>query len=242
MSTGVDTLGLALNRELSEPEAHEPAIARDNPRGWNSDRFVAEQMRGLVLQVFLSRARRSCRQVVLTAVDAVTDLEELCCEVGRALATESGKKVCVVTQQSFQDGERGLRKESSELSLGYRTAEALRDSSRQISNGLWQLPATAFWGEWEIEFAADVLRRRLDQLRTEFDFSVIQAPAAGRDGTAALLGQMTDGVIVVLEAHRTRRLAAQKALTRLRATDVPLLGLVLSQRTFPIPERLYRCL
>ncbi|HKS76733.1 MAG TPA: hypothetical protein VJQ82_26190 [Terriglobales bacterium] len=242
MSTGVETLGVALNRELKETKAHQPAIARDNPGRWNSDRFAAEQIRGLVLQVFLSRLRRSCRQVVLTAVDAATDLGELCCEVGRVLATESGKKVCIVTQQSCQQGECGLGNESSKLSFEYRTAEALGGSSRRISNGLWQLPTTALWGESEVEFAADVLRRRLDQLRTEFDFSVIQAPAAGRDGTAALLGQMTDGVILVLEAHRTRRLAAQKALTRLRAADVPLLGLVLSQRTFPIPERLYSCL
>jgi Mrp family chromosome partitioning ATPase len=46
-------------------------------------------------------------------------------------------------------------------------------------------------------------------------------------------------VILVIEAHRTRRLAAQKALMNLRATGARLLGTVLIERTFPIPARLY---
>jgi len=35
-------------------------------------------------------------------------------------------------------------------------------------------------------------------------------------------------------------MAAQRVLANLRASDVTLLGIVLSERTFPIPERLYR--
>jgi len=55
-----------------------------------------------------------------------------------------------------------------------------------------------------------------------------------------LLGYLSDGVILVLEANSTRRAAAQRAVQVLHATNARLLGSVLSGRTFPIPEEIYR--
>jgi len=55
-----------------------------------------------------------------------------------------------------------------------------------------------------------------------------------------LIGQLSDGVILGLEAHRTRRIAARITKERLQAANVRLLGVVLNQRTFPIPEGIYR--
>jgi hypothetical protein len=43
---------------------------------------------------------------------------------------------------------------------------------------------------------------------------------------------------LVIEAHRTRRVKAQKAF--LPAAKGKVLGTVLSERTFPIPEASYR--
>jgi len=55
-----------------------------------------------------------------------------------------------------------------------------------------------------------------------------------------LLGQLADGMILVLEAHNTRRVAARRTKEILEASNVRLLGTVLNGRTFPVPERIYR--
>jgi Mrp family chromosome partitioning ATPase len=47
-------------------------------------------------------------------------------------------------------------------------------------------------------------------------------------------------VVVVVGAHSTRRETARKAKESLDAAHVHLLGTVLNNRTFPIPEALYR--
>jgi len=47
-------------------------------------------------------------------------------------------------------------------------------------------------------------------------------------------------VVLVLEANATRRVAALSAKEALEAAGVRLLGTVLNDRTFPIPEKLYR--
>ena len=55
-----------------------------------------------------------------------------------------------------------------------------------------------------------------------------------------MLGNLCDGMVLVLEANSTRRVAAQKVKEKLHAANARLLGVVLSGRTFPIPEAVYR--
>ena len=116
----------------------------------------------------------------------------------------------------------------------------LRKSSRQVSDRLWFMPMEAFLGEDETELSASWLRGRMGQLRLDFDYTVLHAPPTGRSSEAALLGQLSDGVILVLEASSTRRIAAQQSRAMLQTANARLLGAVLSERTFPIPEGIYR--
>jgi hypothetical protein len=46
--------------------------------------------------------------------------------------------------------------------------------------------------------------------------------------------------VLALDAHRTRRRSAMRIREQLSAANVRLLGAVLRDRVFPIPERLYR--
>jgi Mrp family chromosome partitioning ATPase len=55
-----------------------------------------------------------------------------------------------------------------------------------------------------------------------------------------LLSRWTDGVVLVLEANATRRDAARRVKEILDAAKVSVLGVVLNNRTFPIPDVLYR--
>jgi len=77
------------------------------------------------------------------------------------------------------------------------------------------------------------------ELRTEFEYVVIQGPVAAISSEAALLGQLTDGLILVLGAHSTRRATARKIKEILERSQSRILGTVLSERRFPIPERIY---
>ena len=79
-------------------------------------------------------------------------------------------------------------------------------------------------------------------LPAEFAHVVISAPPIGLYTDAALLAQKTDGIVLVLEANATRRMAALKAKQALMASNVRVLGTVLNNRTFPIPEKVYRLL
>jgi hypothetical protein len=53
-------------------------------------------------------------------------------------------------------------------------------------------------------------------------------------------GRLNDGVALVIQSDRTRRVTAQKAKEILQAANVKVLSTALSERTFPIPEAIYR--
>jgi Mrp family chromosome partitioning ATPase len=88
--------------------------------------------------------------------------------------------------------------------------------------------------------SVDELKERLAQLRGVFEYVLIDAPGTNVCEDARLLGQVADAAILVIEAHSTRRVTARKAKETLDAAGVRLLGTVLQNRSFPIPERLYK--
>jgi Mrp family chromosome partitioning ATPase len=59
----------------------------------------------------------------------------------------------------------------------------------------------------------------------------------GIDGIA--LGRAAEGVVLVLKANASRRDAARKAVQDLQTAGARILGAVLNQRTFPIPQAIY---
>jgi Mrp family chromosome partitioning ATPase len=48
--------------------------------------------------------------------------------------------------------------------------------------------------------------------------------------------------VLIVEANRSRRETVRRAKGQLETAHVRILGAVLDQRTFPIPEKLYRWL
>jgi Mrp family chromosome partitioning ATPase len=71
---------------------------------------------------------------------------------------------------------------------------------------------------------------------------LIDAPGTSSSRDAALLGQLADAAILVVEANSTRKMAARKAKEFLERAGVQLIGTILNNRTFPIPEALYKIL
>ena len=69
---------------------------------------------------------------------------------------------------------------------------------------------------------------------------LVDAPPLNQYADGSILGQIADGVVLVLEANSTRRESALKAIEALRGAQADVLGAVLNKRTFPIPESVYR--
>jgi hypothetical protein len=240
---------LAISQEvpLSEPSwtseregVNPEVIALQRAFRWNPDRFAQEQIQGLVRQVFLAQTARPVRQVVFSAVDAETDVHTLCRQVGEALAEETAGRVAVMggfprlvsgkdtAPHPTDAGDDGMRPG---------TLPPLRRIATRVRGNLWLVPGAA--GDNERRTTASV-HSYLGELRREFEFSIIETPPAGDSNDTIAMAQFADGVILVLSAQHTRRVTALQVKRSLEAAQARLLGTVLTDRLFPIPEKIYR--
>jgi hypothetical protein len=200
---------------------------------WNPQDFAREQVRGLVRRVFFTSGGRPVKQVVFSAAEPHTDVSNICDQVGQALALETSAHIAVVDREQ----------RAGEMERGHPRAvegAAIKSWSTQTAVNLWHVPG---FGRRECSEESGSGRYWLSclaELRNEFEYAVIHGPAAGTSSEAALLGQLADGIILVLGAHSTRRATARKIKETLEGAQSRILGTVLSGRTFPVPERIYR--
>ncbi|HEV2401713.1 MAG TPA: hypothetical protein VGS27_32565 [Candidatus Sulfotelmatobacter sp.] len=200
------------------------AVERTRPRVavWDAERFASDQIQNLVRTVFDERATPPVRQIVLSAIDPDIDIQSLCEKVGKALAAQTAKDVAVV------------RRQSSEQISSVHASNSLRQSAFPLGTNVWLLSIEVNHQE---EYGTGSLYQFLDKVRSEFDYSLVTAqPGALNEAIAA--GRLADGTVLVLSAAKTRRASASRFLTGLRGVRV--LGTVLIDRDFPMPEAIYR--
>jgi hypothetical protein len=232
----------SVHEEVPWVDAPEGAVADTAslrpPRVWNAEAFAREQIQGLVRAVFLANSTRPVRQVVFSAVEPETDVRVLCRRVGEALAAETPGTVSVMGGCP-QLGEVEDTKEEQGSERGERTASVppLRRIATRVRGNLWLVPCV---GNGNDQTTTASLHSYLGELRREFEYSIIQGPTAGETSEATAMAQFADGIILVLSAQRTRRITARKIMDGLLDAQARVLGTVLSDRMFPIPEKIYR--
>jgi hypothetical protein len=79
----------------------------------------------------------------------------------------------------------------------------------------------------------------IDLLRSEFDYTIIDCPSLGESGDLLSIAPFVDGIILVVEANRTRRDQPRQAEQRISAAGGKLLGYILNKRVYEVPQWLY---
>lgn len=78
------------------------------------------------------------------------------------------------------------------------------------------------------------------KLTTTFDYVLIDAPSLTDSPWSPAVGAIADGVILVVEAERTRWPVALNSKTEFEGSGAKILGVFLNKRRFYIPPRIYR--
>jgi capsular exopolysaccharide synthesis family protein len=206
------------------------------------DQLAGEEALRLVQRVFLLQAQEPPHMVAFAGIDHGNGCSRICVRVAESLARNIRGSVCLV--------EANLRSPALPELFGTTNHHGLTDALLQDGpirsfaklvrgDNLWLLSSGALAADSANLLNSERLKMRLAELRKEFDFVLIDAPPLTRYSDAVVLGQLTDGLVLVLEANSTRREAAVQVAENLRASNVLILGAVLNKRTFPIPDSVY---
>lgn len=208
----------------------------------NIEQFAREESLRLVQRIFLLQTQAPPRAVVFAGIDHGNGCSEICASAAETLASNVRGSICLL--------EANLRTPALPGLFGTTNHHGLTDALLQEGpirsfvkplrgDNLWLLSSGSLAPDSARLLNSDRLKTRFAELRREFDFVLIDAPPLTRYADAVAFGQMTDGFVLILEAHVTRREAALKVSENLRASGIQVLGAVLNKRTFPIPESLY---
>ena len=211
-----------------------------NNKGRAHKQLAGDEALRLVQQVFLS-TQEPPRVVVFAGIDHGNGCSRISASVAQALARNDGGSVCLV--------EANFRSPALPALFGTTNHYGLTDAllqegpihsfaKRIPGDNLWLLSGGSTTADSPSLLSLESLKRRIAELRTEFEFVIIDAPPLTKYADAISLGQLTDGLVLVLEANCTRRDTALAAVESLRSSGIKILGAVLNKRTFPIPEKI----
>ena len=110
-------------------------------------------------------------------------------------------------------------------------------ASRVLQN-LWLISAGETRDQRSL-MRSEQMRNRLLELRQQFRYVLLSAPAVEECVDSLPLGRLADWVVLVLEANKTRRDAAQRAKQILETSGARVLGAVLNNCKSPALETPY---
>jgi Mrp family chromosome partitioning ATPase len=208
----------------------------------NLDSVTQEETLRLVQSIFLSAGPTPPRVVMFAAIDSGNGCSHVCAQAAEVLANNVPGSVCLV--------DANLRAPSLPEFFGVtnhhglvdslRSKGAIREFAKKLRrDNLWLLSCGSLAADSSALLNSELMKARVAELRKEFDYVLIDSPPLNTYSDGIVLGQLSDGVVMVLEANATRREAALRVAEGLRAKQVRVLGAVLNKRTFPIPEQLY---
>ena len=220
------------NPTIAEPETVTPLGVRSQGKASSPVALLhEEQIHALIQQLFFGRETTPVRHVGFSTLETTTAIATLCFEVATALAQEDRYDVGLI------DAQPDSRSLQMELRL---PAPNRAEVAWPIAPRLWMVPRQSWLPDAGGGRITDQDLSRLRERTTEFDFSILCcAPVSW---ITASIGQACDGLVLVLTANKSRRLVATQIKNQLAKAQVPLLGAVLAERRFPVPQGLYRSL
>jgi receptor protein-tyrosine kinase len=197
----------------------------------------------LVHRIFPAGGQRSPQIVLFSAVESDAGCASICVRTAMILAARGDGRVCVV--------DANLRAPCLHHNFGIDNSRGLAEAvleplpiqdfaQKHAEANLWILPGGSAAGQLSFPGVYDRLSSRMTELRGQFKYVVIHSSPLDLDSASILLSSWTDGVVMVVEADTTRRETARRMKQNLDAANVRVLGVVLNNRTFSIPEALYR--
>ena len=197
-----------------------------------------EEIRKLVNRLFIVPAMDAPRVVVFAGIDDDNGSGTIASCAAQILSSQTARMVCLVDASCHVPTihkQFGIAPEPGLVNAA-QTAESVFPFLQRVGDRLWVLPTG---GNILQQPSAESMMAVLSELRARFDFVLLHVAPLALDDDALLTGELWDGVALVLEANVTRRAAAQAVKFMLEAANVRVLGAVLNNRRFPIPQPLY---
>lgn len=203
-------------------DAEYPLVTTADPTAPAAEAY--RTLRTVLLHAF---ADRSSRIIVLTGIGGNGHQTATCANLGVVLS-QVNKRVLILDCD--------FRNPTTGRLFGFHGADGVADVLesrcslpevwREPLPGLKVVPAGSIPHDPTELLGSERFSRFLAGLRKEFDYVLIDTPPIGAAPDAAVLSSQSDGVLLILQTHKTLKEAVQPAVYSLKAFGANVLGLV----------------
>lgn len=227
------------------------------PLRFEMETWQIEELTKLVRGVFLdpgAEADRaisdrtvSNRTVVLSSSESGNGCSWICARAGELLASQIAGRVCLVDANFGRatlhehfgvSNHHGLTDAlREEGSIGGYVSQLSRRNLALVSAGSdfsadranRSLNRSPNRGPDRDRAASERMRQRLQELRADFDYVLVDGESLDVGDESIALGRMADGIVLVLKTHSTRKERTRSRVQDLKSAGVRILGAVLNQ-------------
>lgn len=199
---------------------------------------VVREMMSLRVTLDVTLRDRTPRIVMFTSPQGGEGTSSIALQFAQILARDSVLRPLLVDTH--------VRRPAYEVDAANRCATPVRhllegatEPATVVASNLFVAPVPEEQRTYGI-YQPAALRQLLEQSGGGFDWIVIDGPPVLESPDAAAIGSIADGVVLVVQAGRSKRPVLARAADLLRKSGAQVLGSVLNRRVLEIPEFIYR--
>jgi protein-tyrosine kinase len=240
----------------NESAGSDPSTIQDEPRHLEESRFVGQSQ--LVANLFganremqtlfravepLVAGARSGAMIMFSSAHPGEGKTTVCGSYAATLAQSFGKSVLILDadRDHVLTRQWGARREISSVDAPEQSSEpvAILQAGKRVGprGSISVLPVGS--GNADSSDLATIAANK-DQLAKTFNYILLDTPSVADVSWSPSIGSMADGVILVVEAERTRWPVVLNAKQEFEASGARVIGVFLNKRRFYIPPRIYR--
>lgn len=242
---------LAPKTQPSEPSTARPATVTTGSPAYSPlavahhDRGgpIAEEFRSLRTNL-LSQANDQKFCMMLTSSDIGEGKTVTCLNLGIVMAERQDRRTIIVDFDLRRRTMAGLLSAKNAPGI----VDVLRGNARlddviqpTFYPNLFFIPAGEIKPE---ELGELVTRPELDEcavrLRQQFDYVLVDSPPVNIVSETAMIGRAFGDALLVVRMNKTHKESVDRAIRLLRSANIRLSGMVLTHRTYAIPNYLYK--
>jgi len=221
-------LNTAVEAGTRSEDGEEMPAADSARRGQRTGGLPRGELLRLAHQLFaVSDAPRS---IVFCSAEEDESCGWVCAGTAEALAGLTTRPICVVDANFAAPSVHVYFAIDKSPGLSNLLVEAgsLKDFAKPVrGEHLWAMPCGRALPEPAVLCFSDAFRSRMEELRTEFDFVLINGGRGQDYPGAAQFAPAADGAVLIVKANSTRREEAIRVKQTLAAVNLAMLGAVL---------------
>jgi hypothetical protein len=195
-----------------------------------------DELAGLVWRVFIAPAT-PVRSVMFCGADGEQSSDEVATVAAELLAAHHAGTVCLVNSTGSVPALDRRFVAHPDGFTGMSADVEFTNIEQQVLENLWlAAPGSRAMGSDD----RAITNEQLCELRARFDYVIVAAPAVLAGSEAMAIAAVVEGVILLIAENTTRRDTARTATEGLQRSDGRILGVVLTNRSYPIPSAIYR--